>query len=336
MVKQNIEIQNARQTVDLLKLYSVAKKQEEQDALLEQIHSVNYWAYVLLTKYDYDAVDLADKINQAIKLDAFRPKNMSVVQMAISHDLEYINGDFNTFDQKLSQMEKTNQAPEKIRDRLKCGLGNIHILSEQFSVDWIQRLKKHPKLVNAARNANKDTAVDAYNKLFAALTQDFCQEYNCLIESQVVTAWTAPDGTPDTKSERHGYHQEAYSLSLSDKLSQTERDKIIADFSKNPTKTPGARRKSFIKINITKAHQDIPDSTDFFYHMISLFAHEMHHALDYQNPRAGALGPQINNIDKKHYKNSSQDTKAYYESVTEISSYEIQRQLFNQLKNTRF
>ena len=70
--------------------------------------------------------------------------------------------------------------------------------------------------------------------------------------------------------------------------------------------------------------------------MISVLAHEIHHALDYQNPRQGALGGQIQYVDKKVYVPYDKNSKAYHESATEISSYEIERELFNQLNNSRF
>jgi len=70
--------------------------------------------------------------------------------------------------------------------------------------------------------------------------------------------------------------------------------------------------------------------------MIGIFAHEMHHALDYQKPRQGALGPQIYEIDQKTYVRPAQDEKAYHDSATEKSSYTIQNELYEQLKKTRF
>ena len=75
---------------------------------------------------------------------------------------------------------------------------------------------------------------------------------------------------------------------------------------------------------------------DLFNVLVSVFAHEMHHALDFLQPRQGALGPQIERIDDKIYVEHKDDEKAYSESATEISSYEIEHELLNQLKNMRF
>jgi hypothetical protein len=154
MKESNIEIQNAQQTIDLLKLYASAKTQEEKDTLLQQIHSVNLGAHILLTQQNYKPLDLAAKIEKAIKLDRYRPKNMLLMQLAKSDDLEHIAGEFDTFDRNLAKMVKNNESPEKIRDRFIAGTANIYILAKQFSNDWICRLNDHKDLADAARNAD--------------------------------------------------------------------------------------------------------------------------------------------------------------------------------------
>lgn len=337
MAEHNIEIQNAKQTIDLLKLYSTAKTQEEKDALLQEISLVNYGAHILLTKQNYNASDLVKKIEQAIQLDKYRPKNMSILQLAISDDLEHINGDFDTVDIKLSKMLKNNEEPTKIRDRFIRGTANIYMLAKQFSADWIRRLNNHKELSDSARNANEDTAVDSYNKLFTALTKDFCTEHNCHINSKVITDWSTADIKPKKGwNDTLGYQQTMPSLVLPKNISEQEKTKIIEEFSKNPNEYPDAKQTSYVRLNITNIRKKHHEPTDFFYTMISIFAHEMHHALDYQHPREGALGPQIKHIDDKTYTTPSEDINSYHASATEISSHEIQHELLNQLKNMHF
>lgn len=337
MGNENVEIQIAKQTVELLKLYAAAKTQEEKDSFLSQIRSANLGAHIVLTKRNYDPLDLAAKIDKAIQLDQYRPKNMSIIQLAISDDLDHVGGDFNTFDMKLSRMIKNKEEPEKIRDRFIGGTANIYVLAKQFSADWIRRLKEHKELADAARNAKEDTAVDAYNELFKVLAKDFCEEYNCHIRAKVITDWATSDVKPKDGWENiGGYHQPAHGLDLPKNISEEEKTKILEEFHKNPVEYPGAYRESLVRINITNVRKKHPEPIDFFYNMISIFAHEMHHALDYERPRQGALGPQIENADSKTYTNPTESVDAYRASATEISSHEIQYELFNQLKSIHF
>lgn len=337
MDNENIEIQIAKQTIGLLKQYADAKNQEEKDSLLSQLSSVNPGAHIVLTKKNYDPLDLAAKMEKAIQLDQYRPKNMSIVQLAISDDLAHVNGDFDTFDIKLSKMIKNKEDPKKIRDCFIGGTANIYVLAKQFSADWIRRLKKHKELADAARNAKEDTVVKAYNELFNALAKDFCEEYKCHIHAKVIIDWATSDVKPkDGWDNTSGYHQAAHGLDLPENVSEEEKTKILEEFHKNPVKYPGAYRESLVRINITNIMNKHPEPVDFFYSMISIFAHEMHHALDYQQTREGALGSQIEQADSKIYVNPTESVDAYLASATEISSHEIQYELFNQLKSVSF
>lgn len=234
-------------------------------------------------------------------------------------------------------MFKTKTNPDKIREQFKGGTANIYTLAKQFSADWIVRLNKHKKLVDTARNATPDNAVNAYNKLFDALTTDFCKKYGCHINSKVITDWATSDEKPqDGWDNTNGYAQPAYSVDFPKTMSESEIKIRTAEFRKNPSEYPTAYKVSFVRINITNIRKRHPEPTDFFYTMISCFVHEIQHALDYENPRAGALGPQIELIDRKTYTNPSKNAKAYLDSATETSSHIIQHELIEQLKNMNF
>lgn len=335
MKNENIEIKIAKQTIDLLKQYAVAKTQTDKDNLLKQINDINLIAYLSITQENYDALDLATKIEKAIKLDKFRPKNKPITLLAVDKDLENITGEFNTFDIKLNKMFKHNEDPKKIRDRFKVGITNASILAKQFSKAWIRRINNHKDLADIARKAPKSKAVNAYNDLFFALTQDFCKEYDCHISTKIVTDWEKSDIKPKSDGEKTiGFLCQG--LSFPKDTSIQEQDKVCQDFDKNPEKYPNVYRQFFVRINITKIRENHPEPTDFFYAVLSSFAHEMHHALDIHNPRAGALGPQISKIDQQIYTPASKDINAYHNSASEISSYKIEHELFNQLKKSRF
>jgi len=333
MVKRNIEIQNAKQTIALLKSYATAKTQKKKDTLLQQIRSVNLWAHILLTQKNYEPMDLATKIEKAIQLNQYRPKNMSIVQLAKSDDLNHIGGEFDTFDIKLNKMMKDKESPEKIRDLFKGGTANVYILAKQFSADWIRRLNKHKNLVATARNANETNIIKAYDDLFMALAKDFSKEYDIQISTKVVTDWATSTIKPKDDWEKiQGLQLVSTGFMHKKGMSDTEKQKLIEECVKNPEK----HKISRIRINITNIKEANQNPDDFFYSMISIFAHEIHHALDLLKPREGALGPQISLIDNKTYTNISVNKQAYQESATEISSYAIEETLRDYLKNIRF
>jgi len=327
------EIQIAKHTINLLKELASVQTQEQKDALLMQLSIVNLWAHKALTQKHFDPLDLAKRIEKAIELDKYRPKNMNLVQLAISEDLDYIGGDFDTFDRKLNKMFKDNADPDKIRDRFKAGTANIYTLAKQFSADWIQRLKNHKDLVDVARKADTEKMLDAYNNLFRALSQDFCTEYNCVIDAKLVQDWATSDERPKDLT-LSGFHSPRRFLELTNDMSDAEKQKKKEEFLKDPNNHPDSKKMSIVRINLGNI-VNITDPKDLFATLISTFAHEMHHALDYQNARQGALGPQISLIDAKTYVPHEKDKQAYFSSASEISSYEIEHELLNQLKRTR-
>jgi hypothetical protein len=335
MDNENLEIKSALQTIDLLKQYKSAKTQTEKDGILKQMDDIDGFANRLLTKFSPD--ELITKITKAISLDQYRPKNLPITLFAVNKDLNYVNGEFDTFDKELSQMFKNNENPENIRDKFTAGTVNVYKLAEQFSADWIRKLNNHKDLVDAARNAGEENIIDAYNKLFYALTKDFCKEHDCHIDSRVITDWENSDIKPNGGYDiTDGFHNHAFSVAYPQNISETEKKELVDNFLKDPEKHPNAYKSSFVRVNITNVKKHHPDKNDFFYSMISVLAHEIHHALDYQKPRKGALGPQIQYIDHATYVPAHIDDKAYHESATEISSYKIDHELFNQLKKLRF
>ena len=337
MDNQNIEIQHAKQTIELLKLYIAAKTHEEKDSLLSKIRSVNPEAYIVLTQKNYAPLDLVAKIDTAIQLDQYRPKNMSIIQLATSDDLDYIGGEFSTFDINLSQMIKNKESPESIRNRFKQGLQNLYILSKQFGKYWIDELNKHEKLVKKAHKSNTKNTIDIYQELFNVLTDDFCKKHKCKIETKIVTDWETSDVKPigDLKI-INACSQRVYTISISSDVPEYKKEKILKEFYKNPAVYPGAFPQTLIRVNITVIKNNHPEPNDFFHKMLAIFVHEIHHALDIEQPRHGAIGPQIEKIDKNTYVQYITNANAYAASATEISSYTIENEFFNRLKNSRF
>jgi len=210
-------------------------------------------------------------------------------------------------------------------------------MAKQFAIDWIKMLNNHKDLVAIARKSNESTVFDAYKKLFNALNADFCAKYNCKIDLKLVADWEHSDIKPESCLDvTFGIQDFGYKLCCPINISKEQQNQILQEFNKKPSEHPYARRGSFVRIcfaNIKKTHQE---PNDFFCFMIADLAHEMHHALDFGQPRKGAIGEQIELIDRKTYAGYGENSKAYCASATEISSYTIQTILFNLLKRARF
>ena len=341
MDNENLEINSALQTIELLKQYKSAKNQNEKDGIFKQMDNIDGFANKLLIKFSTD--ELITKITKAISLDQYRPKNLPITLFAVNKDLNYVNGDFDTFDKELSQMFKNNENPENIRDKFQSGTKNLCMLAKQFTADWIKRFKNHKDLLELARNSTTDTAQDAYRKLFNALVEDFSKEYNCKIQLDVVRDWNElPDMFKAQKKGitsnaiTTGLHIECLGYITNSNMSEEEKNKIREEYEKNLAKNNLDNYKiSVIYINIEALRQLHPDQTDFFYHALADFVHEMHHALDYQNARQGALGSQIEHIDRTTYVDVSKNFNDNRASATERSSDKIAETLMKELKKSR-
>ncbi len=133
MANKNYEIENALQIIELLEKYIHAENEPEQNEILQKLRNTNRDAYKLITKQNYNPKALITKLKKAIKLDEYRPKNLSIISFAVNEDLDYTHGDFDTFDPKLSHMFKNNAAPDTIRERFEQGIKNINLLAKQFT-----------------------------------------------------------------------------------------------------------------------------------------------------------------------------------------------------------
>ena len=341
MDNKNLEINSALQTIELLKQYKAAKNQTEKDSILKQMDDIDGFANRLLAKLSPD--ELITKITKAISLDQYRPKNLPITLFAVNKDLNYVKGEFDTFDKELSQMFKNNEDHKKIRDKFQSGTKNLCMLATQFTADWIKRFKNHKDLLELARNSTIDTAQNMYRKLFNALVEDFSKEYNCKIQLDVVRDWNElPDMLKAQKKGitsnaiTTGLHIECTGYVTNSNMSEEEKNKIREEYEKNLAKNNLDNYKiSLIYINIEALRQLHPDPTDFFYYALADFVHEMHHALDYQNTRQGALGAQIEHIDRIIYTDISENFKDSRASATERSSYKIAETLMKELKKSR-
>lgn len=338
MKYKNIEIESALQIIKLLKQYKKTKNDDEKIVLLDQMTNINGFILGWLIRYNTPIDEIIKKIKKAISLDKYRPKNMPVIHFAMDKDLDYVNGEFCTFDRTLSKMIKNNVDNKKIRNRFNSEIPNIDMMAKQFSADWIQRLNDHKKLVNATRKAKESDIPAAYNKLFNVLSYDFYKKYGYKIKSKVLKNWDELEFKPSINLDKEmGLEFTQYTIDSDKNFSDFDIEKISTQLLNDKNyKHPGFYIESNIRINIEPIKKSCPNDDIFFYTMITTFVHEIHHSLDHRNPEQGAIGSQISFIDRKTYTNYSENKRAYYKSATEQSSYQIERLLFDQLVRTNF
>lgn len=334
--KRDIELEIVRNNIDLLRQYIDAQDDNARNKIQEQMHALTRG---LLSK-GYTPEDLITRLEKAIKLNEYRPKNLSLFLLAKSDDLDYIGGEFNTFNPNLSKLSKNiEKNAAEIRNEFNVATINRVDLAQQFTQDWIRRLTQHKGLTNKVRNANsRNEKITAYDELFRALGKDFCDEYDIpqkVVDIKVVENWDKSDIKPSSAAEETpAYVTDGWGIEIPNNVSKEEHSKIIAEFTKSPKTYPGAFKKKLVRINFDITNNDAQKHEfEPFVIMCANFGHEMNHVLDALKPREGALGPQVQPLDKQTYVGMEKDKTEYHKSATELASYEVTYEMVKQLKD---
>jgi len=103
---EKIEINTALEIIKLLKQYDVVTTQYEKDFICEQIAGLDGFVVDWLKSPEASPTTIIKRIEKAISLNEYRPKNISICHFAHNKDLNYIQGDFSTFDAELSKRYK--------------------------------------------------------------------------------------------------------------------------------------------------------------------------------------------------------------------------------------
>lgn len=330
--KYNVELEIVKDNINLLQQYAKATDDKTRADIHKQMHALVQG----LLKKGYSPNDLIERLNKAIKLNEYRPKNQSLFLLAKSDDLDYIGGEYDTFNPSLSKLAKDiNKNEDAIRDSFDHLTVNRFDLVKQFTKDWIRRLDQHKDLIEKVRKAPDQEKMEVYEELLKALAKDFCKEYDIpedMVRIRVVENW-AKAGIKKT-DKTLASTDDAWNIVLPPDTPQEKRDKLISEIAKDPYNHPEAKKLKIVSMNFELMQKDAQkNNIDLFVYIMESFAHEMGHVLDILKPREGALGPQVQMIDKKTYTDINADKKRYYQSATELSSYEISLQMMNELKN---
>ncbi len=304
---RNLELEIAWENVILLGQYQKATDPRRRKEIFDQMDG---YVQIIIENGYVPLDEYATRLKRAIHLEEYRPKNLPIFEFALSNDLDYINGNFDTFDRRLAKMQRDGASPEEIRERFHDATPNRFMMAKQFTNDWIRRLENNRELVYGVKYAEAESQKKLYGMLFQKLASDFCDEYGFdrnLIKVRIVTDWSEVPTQSHTKNSVEGRAVYHYFATKSDP------EKEILD------------------------HIDVfvllkrPEN---FNYTVGVFAHEMQHVLDELAPEKGSLGPQVKKADDATYTNS--DYREYRKSATERSSHEVQKELYYALKKRGF
>lgn len=307
----NIDPCDVSQDLRILQKVKNAKNQKSSHKIAEQLPSA------LQKQLDvFSTNDIKSKIKMALSKNDFRPLNLPFYSFSFSQDLPYIQGQFSTFDEKLSSMVKRNVKAQKIRDYIKENIDNLGEITEKYISDIDFILKKHYQLSKKALNCTDKDINNSYKKLLQVLVDDLCT-INGLKEHfdvYVIDDWKKapsyvriPKGVNVYASTNFVY--EGY----------------------NP------KPKAELYFNQKLIYNDLAnDNKNFFNSIISIMAHEFGHLLDFYAPNKGVLGCQIQSVNADVARAPVLNKMdAYLSTPTEVSSLQIEKAVFEHLEKQR-
>ena len=304
----NLEIKVAIQQVRLLKQYMAAKTEAQKNKLAEKFV---FEIPIMLKKFPPEI--LIERLEKAIALDKYRPRNLSVYTFANLRDLDYIDGEFSTFDSDLRDMLKNGEDTIKIKEYATKLSYNRRNVAKQYAADIIKILNQNPKLKNAAIASGATGDKEPWHALLQRITDRLRTmmgiETNATV--RVVDSWDElPTYFPRPQAGDITYGQ-------------------FVEYYKNQDAS-----KMYYEIQINRGLLSKLSRGDLFPHVIATFAHEFGHVVDHDAPNKGALGEQKAKVSEKLYKPIDVNQEhLYYINPTEASSYEIQATIMRALQN---
>lgn len=308
-LKQNLEITNAKEQVLLLKKYKLEKNKE----IKEKIYNELSFEVKLLLK-NFKPEYIIKKLEKAIQLDDFRPRNLSIYTFAMDPDLNYVNGEFSTFDEFLSAMIRNNENPNKVRKYAAKEIYNRINVAKQYANDINKILDEYPAQKKQALNSYIIENTNAYTNLLQTISDKLCEDLK-IVDRPIIKVIDFWDELPK----------------YFPKLNNTETLYGIHFSYKIPGETK-YHTEIYIARQMLYNYIDKKTKKELFKEIISTFAHEFGHAVDNLQANKGALGNQKANIGKKIYVQASADKeKQYHTNPTEVSSETIYNEVLKSL-----
>lgn len=294
----NIEIENAKKQIGLLRQYMNATD-DVSKADIESKFSQEL--KIMITKKSSD--ELISRLTTAIEKDEFRPRDMSVYVFALSPDLDYVGGEFSTFDAKLSQMIKRGAPSKEIKTYMTDQTYNRRNVATQYVSDFMQILDTEPELQESAIKLGRTGSAREYGEIMEKIAHKLRDKMgvSATLSVDVVDSWDA----------------------VRQYLPPTDNDKYtLARHCQMQTNTG----KTFHAIFLNRAmiyERTVKEQTDkaLFREMIANLAHEFGHFIDEAAPNKGALGAQKSVAGLSLYeKMNPKRENEYHINPTEASS----------------
>lgn len=316
----NLEVIQAKYQVELLRQYQSATTDEMRDKIKSQLcYETNY-----LIEHNPVAIVIA-RLEDAIAKDAFRPRNLTLYQFATGSDFQYINGEFSTFDAKLSRMIKNNVPADELRRYLNKNLNQPACINvaDQYVADWSELIAKYPNERIAVTNAGMSGDTTLYEEYCDKLAREMRDKIGIehYVKVCVFDSWADAHNTTGLK--------------LTESMNTSTGFCTLAWITK-PEKAKG-KTCYVIYIIRKKLYELLRNKTnpELYNDMMGMLAHEFGHIIDAASPNKGMLGAQTANIAGNVYEAPAKDSGAYAIAVGEVSSRTIQKFLIEKLQNTR-
>lgn len=299
--QHNLAAEIARSNIKYLKQIINTTDEMEREALAPYL-SPEIWVMANSSSPQ----EMIKKLELAIKLDKYRPRDLFIEMFAIHTDLEYVGGEFSTYNPHLAKMMRDTVAPQQILDEI---LMDIHTsclqVAEQYALDWQYVIRKNQIMMMHAKKQGKTGNKDAMELFLDSITQDMLALYGIpgnLLAVKVVDSWNQVP-----KHMRNNLDKQAYA--------------ILTTF----------KGTSYAEIHIHRQRiYNNSRETDKFCRVISALAHEFGHYIDEIKPNRGALGEQ-----KAYLGNLFDDVADYEDKPTEESSACIGEIVYRKLSQSK-
>ena len=299
--QRNLAAEIARSNIKYLKQIINTTDEMEREALAPCL-SPEIWVMANSSSPQ----EMIKKLELAIKLDKYRPRDLFIEMFAIHADLEYVGGGFSTYNPHLAKMMRNTVAPQQILDEI---LMEIHTsclqVAEQYALDWQYVIRKNQIMMMHAKKQGKTGNKDAMELFLDSITQDMLALYGIpgnLLAVKVVDSWNQVP-----KHMRNNLDKQAYA--------------ILTTF----------KGTSYAEIHIHRQRiYNNSRETDKFCRIISALAHEFGHYIDEIKPNRGALGEQ-----KAYLGNLFDDVADYEDKPTEESSACIGEIVYRKLSQSK-
>lgn len=307
---RNIEIENVKQQIELLQQY----RDVRDDSVKSDIESkFSQELKIMITKKSPD--ELIARLTAAVEKDGFRPRDMSVYLFALSPDLNYVGGEFSTFDAKLSQMLKHGAPSKQIKKYMTDKTYNRRNVAAQYVSDFMQILDADPDLQEIAIKCGRTGSAREYSEVMEKIAHKLCDKMglSATLTVDVIDSWNdVRQYLPPTDSDKYTFAKHCQMRTSEGKM--------------------------FYAVFLNRAmiyERKLKGQTDkaLFYEMIANLAHEFGHFIDEAAPNKGALGAQKSAAGVLLYEQMNPDREdEYHINPTEATSDVIESMMLRAMK----